>query len=138
MGAGHRTSGHDLEMHQMRHGTLNVQSSRSRGQVSCRRRYEREVNRAQHSVLKRIMEHNDPPGRMMVLAVAALRQLPPHTAPAGGQLATPQLVLSDGWCASHHSRDKCDACTMLTCVSCIPAACRAAVLPLAGTGYRQM
>jgi hypothetical protein len=51
------------------------------------------------------MEHNEPPGRVMVLAVAALRQPPPGAAPPGGQPAPPQLVLSDGWCGIHHYRD---------------------------------
>ena len=49
-------------------------------------------------MLKRVMEHNEPPGRVMVLAVAALRQPPLNAVPPGGQLALPQLVLSDGWC----------------------------------------
>lgn len=49
-------------------------------------------------MLKRVMEHNEPPGWVMVLAVAALRQPPPDAVPPGGQPAPPQLVLTDGWC----------------------------------------
>lgn len=60
------------------------------------------MNWAQHSVLKRIMEKNDPPGRMMVLAVAALRQPPATCAPAGGPPPPPQLVLTDGWCVEEY------------------------------------
>ena len=48
------------------------------------RRYEWELNRGHQPVLKRVLEQDENPGRLMVLCVAAIR--PPKTSNAGQNL----------------------------------------------------
>lgn len=63
-----------------------------------RYRYEREVNRAHRSAIKRIQEHDAPSGLPMILCV--------YDASRGADEDEPHLILTDGWYRIHTPLDQ--------------------------------
>ncbi|PWN34330.1 uncharacterized protein FA14DRAFT_174026 [Meira miltonrushii] len=63
-----------------------------------RYRYEREVNRAHRSAIKRIQEHDSPSGLPMILCV--------YDASHGADEDEPHLILTDGWYRIHAPLDE--------------------------------
>ncbi|GAA6054204.1 hypothetical protein JCM3770_001390 [Rhodotorula araucariae] len=62
-----------------------------------RYRYEREINRAERSAIKRIQEHDSPASLPMVLCVSQIRWGDPPEVADNGTLVIVGLELTDGW-----------------------------------------
>ncbi|KAJ9119559.1 hypothetical protein QFC22_003268 [Naganishia vaughanmartiniae] len=60
-------------------------------------RYEREVNRAQRSAIKRIQEQDSPPSLPMILCVSGIKSQPSALISEGQAISESYLELTDGW-----------------------------------------